>query len=295
MMKPTHTLKSVISRLVIPGRTRKFVLIEMSPHSAGSSQKSEVRLSSHSLDLTASHIPMQAVSRFTASYVPTSPVLANAASFSKDAVEAEVQIDNAAAPPTRAAYSPRNTTTYCNNDSVRTDDVGEAGITIDHHRDGMNIESDDDDVIVKYSPRLSPSSKLPPSIVDLYAGSGSESESDNSSNIITNNVRNILESDADEGKSSPKKNHFHYKNTFHRKKRNDKKNDQDAAKCTNKEHSRFGKYTESSTSGSPPRNTGGMDSNDGPTTRDRQRLEHFQRITQSRKNIGVLDNPKFVR
>ncbi len=260
--------------------TNRNVLFNRSPHSAGSSQNSEIRLSNHSLDLTASHIPLQAVSSFAAAPVLTSPMHANApgdASFSTDVVEAEARIDGA--PPTRV-HSLRNT--YCNNGSVRTDDDD---MTTDHH--GTNNESDGD-AIVKYSPRLSPSSKISPSITDLYAGSGSEGESDDSSNMVTN-IRNVFESEGE--KSSGK--HSHYINTFRLKKRNGKSNEQDT-KCTNKEHCRLGKCNESSTSGSPG-SSGEMDSNGGRTTRDRMRLAHFQRIAQSRKNIGVLDNLKFLR
>ncbi len=260
--------------------TNRNTLFNCSPHSAGSSQNSEIRLSSYSLDLTASHIPLQAVSSFATAPVLISPMQTNASgdtSFSTDVVEAEARIDRA---PLTQAHSLRNT--YCNNGSVRTNDDD---ITTDHH--GTNSEGDGD-AIVKDSPRLSPSSKSPPSIADLYAGSGSEGESDDSSNMVTS-IRNVLENEDE--KSSRK--HFHYKNAFRFKKRNGKNNEQDT-KRTNKEHCRLGKCNESSTPGSPG-SSGEMDSNDGRTTRDRRRLEHFQRITQSRKNIGVLDSPKFLR
>ncbi len=199
---------------------------------------------------------------------------------STDVVEAEAHIGGAA--PSTGDNSLHNT--YCNG-PVKTDTDILTG-------NDTNSESDSDE-IMKDSSRFSPSPKFPMSIADLYVGSGSETESDDTTKLVAN-VRNALENE-----ENPNGKHFYYKTVLHRKNHNAKDNEKNTKRLLSKqhadnEHHGLSKCNESSTLGTS-KSLGGMGSNDDRAERDQKRLEHFQRITQSRKNVGVLDYPKYLR
>ncbi len=158
---------------------------------------------------------------------------------------------------------------------------------------GTNSESGSD-TTVKDSPTFSTSPKFPASIADLYAGSESEGDSDDSSNLIAN-VRNTLE---DEEK--PNRKHFHYKNALCYKKNNFKSKAQGSKRSSpnysgNKDHCDIGTKCNKPSTLVSPKGLGDVGPNDDRSARERKRIEHFQKISQSRKNIGVLNNPKFMR